>query len=95
MSLFIACVSRWLAVHRYTSQQLAEKAQMTKEVQNAAMYILFYLCRVNHPRQIIAVEHEIIPVLIKVQSCSGTAIVLSMQWIIRDCFCCSCLVAAC
>jgi hypothetical protein len=53
-------------VARYSSAQLAEKAQMTKEVQNAAMYTLFYLCRVNHPRQIIAVEHEIIPVLIKV-----------------------------
>lgn len=58
---------------------------MTKEVQNAAMYTLFYLCRVNHPRQIIAVEHEIIPVLIKVLSCM---FVKSLSRALLDVFVC-------
>ena len=49
-----------------SSREVSAKAQMAKDVVNTVMHTLFYLCRVNHPRQIIAVEHDVIPILIKV-----------------------------
>ena len=70
------------AALRYSSAQLNEKAQMAKDVQNAAMHTLFYLLRVNHPRQIIAVEHDIIPVLIKVPACSMCIMSRSMDCLV-------------
>ena len=51
-----------------SASQLTAKSMMAKDVQNTVMHTLFYLCRMNHIRQMIAVEHDLIPVLIKVRT---------------------------
>lgn len=63
----VLCNVAATAAGRYPAAYLSDKSAMAKEVTNAVMHTLFYLCHFNAPRQCIAVEHDIIPVLLKVR----------------------------